>query len=106
MAQSVWVWEKQAMKGEPMPKGLRLDEQAAYQAMRGLYAAYSLGRITKEQAATEKQAIVTDYTERHRELDAAVELFQRQMQLWTEMQRFLADTLPELAGGPTEGGRR
>lgn len=38
-------WERDAMRGDAMPEGLPLYDQAAYQATRYLYALYRRGEI-------------------------------------------------------------
>lgn len=53
--------ERQAMRGDPMPDGLELADQMAYTAMRNIYAAYRDKRLTREQAASEKQKIRREY---------------------------------------------
>lgn len=54
-------WERDAMRGDAMPEGLPLYDQAAYQAMRYLYALYRRGEIPREDAATEKGRIRGEY---------------------------------------------
>lgn len=54
-------FERAAMKAAPMPDGLRLYEQAAYQALRHLYALYHRKAIPREEAAQEKRKIRAQY---------------------------------------------
>jgi len=57
-----YPFERAAARGDPMPDGLTLMEQYAYQAMRYLYASYSARRIPKERAASEKRKILRQLT--------------------------------------------
>ena len=50
-------FERAAMRGDPMPEGLRIYEQAAYQALRYLYAMYPRKAISRKDAAREKKLI-------------------------------------------------
>lgn len=52
-----FVWEKQAANQEPMPDGLPLAEQRAFQVVSALYARFYAKTISKEQAAQDKQKI-------------------------------------------------
>lgn len=54
-------YEKEAMNGEPMPKGLSLADQMAYQALSGIYLRYHLNGITREQGAEEKRKLALSY---------------------------------------------
>ena len=54
-------FERAAMRGDPMPEGLRIYEQAAYQALRYLYAMYHRKAISREDAAREKKLIRVQY---------------------------------------------
>ena len=49
--------EERARRGEPMPEGLRLYEQHAYQALTLLYSRYFRKEIPREQASLEKKQI-------------------------------------------------
>ena len=52
-----FMWEKEAAMGLPMPDGLTVCEQHAFQAMAILYARYNSGGIPREKAANEKKQI-------------------------------------------------
>lgn len=54
-------FERAAMRGDPMPEGLRIYEQAAFQALRHLYAMYHRKAISREEAAREKKLIRFQY---------------------------------------------
>lgn len=49
-----------ASRGAPMPDGMPLEQQQAYQALRWLYALYGMKRLTKEAAAREKERILSE----------------------------------------------
>lgn len=51
-------YEREAMRGNLMPDGLRLHDQSAFQALRNLYERYKRGAITKEDASAEKRLII------------------------------------------------
>ena len=51
-------FERAAMKGEELPAGLKLTEQKAFYCLRLLYSDYHAEKITREQAAAEKQKII------------------------------------------------
>lgn len=48
-------YEDQARSGLPVPAGLDLADTAVYMALRGLYAYYQLGMISREAAVAEKK---------------------------------------------------
>lgn len=50
-----FVWEKEAANQEPMPDGLPLAEQRAFQVVATLYTRFYEKAISKEQAAQDKQ---------------------------------------------------
>lgn len=50
-----FTWEKLAANQEPMPDGLPLAEQRAFQVVSALYARFYAKTISKEQAAQDKQ---------------------------------------------------
>lgn len=57
----VFLWEEKAMNGEPMPDGLSLFDQAAYTAVRNIYAAYHEGRLSREDGSSEKRKVKKKY---------------------------------------------
>lgn len=59
-------WEQAAMRGDDMPDGLCVYEQAAFQAVRYLYRSYHEKAIDRETAGKEKQKI-------RKALDAEIE---------------------------------
>ena len=53
--------ERMAMHGGDMPNGLNGPEQQLFLSFRYLYGIYRLGRISKENAKTEKGKILTEF---------------------------------------------
>lgn len=65
MPQLDFPWEREAMRGEPMPNCIKTpSEQAAFQATAYLYARYNLERIKKDAASREKKLIKRTLEER------------------------------------------
>lgn len=56
-----YEWEQQAKRNEPMPEGLPIADQAAYQALAALVARYKLGAVNAEQAKKERTEIDKAY---------------------------------------------
>lgn len=52
-------WEREAMRGEPMPGDLSLPEQMAYIPLRSLYYDYYGKRIPRDAASAEKRKIIS-----------------------------------------------
>ena len=50
----VFPFEREAANGEPMPDGLDLPDQFAFQFLANMYARIRNGSLTREQAAIEK----------------------------------------------------
>lgn len=75
-------WERDAMRGDSMPEGLPLYDQAAYQAMRYLYALYRRGGIPREDAAAEKGRIRGEYEIRKKQFQAVREGQTERAQFW------------------------
>lgn len=61
--------EKIAMHSDDMPNNLNAAEQLLFLSFRFLYASYHDGKITREQAAREKQALLGRYTEMQRQVE-------------------------------------
>lgn len=65
MSEFKFAWEAAAMRNDPMPDGLPLEEQKAFQALGHLYARFHLNQITREDGSREKGMIVHSvYAER------------------------------------------
>ena len=54
-------WEKQAMRGDPMPDGMEYPDQVLYQSLSLLYARYRLKQIERDQASKEKKQLLDEY---------------------------------------------
>lgn len=54
--------ERQAMKNEPMPRGIDVADSCAYEALRCLYLMYHAGMINRERAREEKQTVLYNWT--------------------------------------------
>lgn len=52
-------FEHAAAHGQPMPSGLSQPEQLLYQSLCVLYSRYRRGEISREQAADEKQKLLS-----------------------------------------------
>ena len=63
-----FTYEKEAERGSPMPEGLELPDQLAYQFLRGLYRDLRSGTITKDQALEEKGKMTYRYLQAKGEL--------------------------------------
>ena len=72
----LWSWEADAMADREMPEGLSLADQAAYTAIRNIYAAHRAGRLSREAGAAEKRRVKRRYDlemgERERERKLAL----------------------------------
>lgn len=54
----VFEFEKRAMRGDPLPRGMDLADQTAYIALRYLYAQHRAGSLSRDAASQEKREIV------------------------------------------------
>ena len=54
----VFEFEKRAMTGEPLPRGMDLADQTVYIALRYLYAQHRAGSLSRDAASSEKREIV------------------------------------------------
>ena len=70
----VFPFEQMAARGEPMPKGLDLPDQLAYQFLSDLYARIRHGNLDWEQANIEKGQMIHQY-----------DLAKRKMDHWSKM---------------------
>ena len=66
-------FEKMAMKGNPLPKGLDAADTCAYISLKNLYAMYYNKLIDRKRAAEEKQTIIYNW----RELKSQIEFLSR-----------------------------
>ena len=79
----VYPFEKDAEQGNPMPDGLSLPDQLAYQFLVNLYDRLRKGIITREQAAEEKGRMTYQYDKEKR----TMEHWQRMGDHWSEIIR-------------------
>lgn len=76
----VFPFEQMAARGEPMPEGLDLPDQLAYQFLAGLYARIRNGNLSWEQAIIEKGQMTHQY-----------DLTKRKMDHWSKMSDYYAN---------------
>lgn len=57
-----FTFERQAMNGEPLPKGLDIADSCLYTALRKLYSMYRNNLITRKKATEEKKTLVYNWT--------------------------------------------
>ena len=55
-------FERQAMRGEPLPQGLDIADSCLYVALKNLYAMYRNKMISRKDATEEKQRLVYNGT--------------------------------------------
>lgn len=55
-------FERDAMKGEPLPHKLDIADSCLYMALKYLYAMYRKGLIDRKRATEEKQRLVYNWT--------------------------------------------
>lgn len=55
-------FEKDAMRGEPLPKGLDIVDSCLYIALKNLYAMYRHGLIGRKDASEEKKRLMQNWT--------------------------------------------
>lgn len=77
-----YQYEREAARGDPMPEGLTMTEQATYQGMRYLYAVYRAGRLTKEAAAREKAAMLRELNRSREREDLRERLEKKTAAMW------------------------
>lgn len=58
----VFPFEKEAAKGDPMPEGLDIPDQLAFQFLANMYARIRVGSLTREQATKEKGSMTYKYS--------------------------------------------
>ena len=55
-------FEREAMQGEPLPKGLDIADTCLYVALKNLYAMYQNKLISRKDATEEKRRLVYNWT--------------------------------------------
>lgn len=94
-------YEDQARSGLPVPDGLDLADTAVYMALRGLYAFYQLGMISKEAASAEKLKLrkLADDVRRRREYESNLADIRRYLIYQTEAARAEFRLYPSIERG-------
>lgn len=75
-------YERDAINGKPMPKGLSGYDQGVYLALRALYANYHAKVVTREEAMREKRLILREFGEARRRMRFDRELSDHTVNLW------------------------
>ena len=81
----VFPFEREAANGEPMPDGLSLPDQLAYQFLINLYDRLRRGVITRDQAAEEKGKM----TYQHSVSNNILNSYQIMGRYWSDMRKAL-----------------
>ena len=56
------AFERQAMQGKPLPKGLDIADSCLYVALKSLYAMYRNKLISRKDATEEKRRLIYNWT--------------------------------------------
>lgn len=56
------AFERQAMQGQPLPKGLDIADSCLYIALKNLYAMYRSKLISRKDATEEKRRLIYNWT--------------------------------------------
>lgn len=75
-------FEREAMRGEPMPTGLDFTDQKMFQAMSWLYKRYYAGYIKREQAKEEKGKLLYQYNKEKTQRKFEIELCRKQQEMF------------------------
>ena len=62
-------FEKDAMHGEPLPKGLDVADSCLYIALKNLYAMYRQGLISRKDASEEKKRLLQNWITEKSKID-------------------------------------
>lgn len=84
--EATFPFERAAMMGDPMPEGLTLEDQLAFQALAALYARYHMGILDKDAGKADKLKIKAEYDKRKRQAENNRLLAQSCARLWTELE--------------------
>lgn len=82
-------YEKDAMYGRPMPRGLRLIDQLSYQGLCWIYARYRAGYITREQGTEEKRKLLIERERAKEEWDAREKLLSASAGFYKSVERYM-----------------
>ena len=64
-----FAFEKDAMQGQPLPKGLDIADSCLYVSLKNLYAMYRNKLISRKDAAEEKKRLIYNWTTDKAKLD-------------------------------------
>ena len=64
-----FTFEREAMKGKPLPQGLDIADSCLYVALKNLYAMYQNKLISRKDATEEKRRLVYNWTTDKAKLD-------------------------------------
>ena len=64
-----FTFEREAMQGNPLPKGLDIADSCLYVALKNLYAMYQNKLISRKDATEEKRKLVYNWTTDKAKLD-------------------------------------
>ena len=64
-----FTFEREAMQGKPLPKGLDIADSCLYVALKNLYAMYQNKLISRKDATEEKRRLVYNWTTDKAKLD-------------------------------------
>ena len=64
-----FTFEREAMQGNPLPKGLDIADSCLYVALKNLYAMYQNKLISRKDATEEKRRLVYNWTTDKAKLD-------------------------------------
>lgn len=81
--QMVFPFEREAANGEPMPDGLDLPDQFAFQFLANMYARIRNGSLTKDQAVKEKGSM----TYKHSVAKNILEMSSTMGKYWADLRR-------------------
>ena len=62
-------FEREAMQGKPLPKGLDIADSCLYIALKNLYAMYRNKLICRKDATEEKKSLVYNWTKQKSEIE-------------------------------------
>lgn len=69
-----YPYETEAARGEPIPENLPLADIQCYTSLRNLYQFYYSGRISKDDAKTDKQKILSEWDKQKRQEEYSLRL--------------------------------
>lgn len=79
-------YERLAMRNDPMPDGLPLEDQLCYQGLSFLYSRYHSGTIDREQGKKEARMIRFRCLENRKKMAFERKCGERSVRLWREIE--------------------